>query len=284
MPSFRRILKQIVPPLGVEIAQALRDRLGTPPVEYLEAWPAETRGWNVESIAAMHDRNWPGYLASLLGIAPLGGVTAAGSGRNVDPWDIINHNNVVSFAAVLGMAAQGRAELSFLDWGGGVGHYGALAQTLMPGLKLDYHCQDMPVFCEVGRRHMPQAHFWSEPDACFARRYDLVFAGSSLWYMPDWQGMLAKLAGATTRYLFVSRMIFVDRVPSFVAIQRPGTAHGYATEYPMWILNRGEFMDAARAAGLEPVREFLIGHGPRIHRAPEEGAFRGFLFRPQPVP
>ncbi|WP_415910919.1 hypothetical protein [Oleiharenicola sp. Vm1] len=181
---------------------------------------------------------------------------------------------------MLGMAAQGRQRLSFLDWGGGVGHYGALAQALMPDLALEYACQDMPVFCEVGRRHLPRARFFSEPDACFAQRYDLVFAGSSLWYMRDWREMLGKLARATDRYLFVNRMIFVDRVTSFVAIQRPGKAHGYATEYPMWILNRTEFLEAARAAGLEPVREFLIGHGPRIHRAPEEGAFRGFLFRP----
>jgi putative methyltransferase (TIGR04325 family) len=280
MSALKRLLKRVLPPIAADWALALRDRLGKAPLEYLSAWPEEARGWNIESIAALHERNWPGYVGALRDIVPLGIGHALPAGRHADPWDIINHNNIVSFAGVLGLAAQGKRELSFLDWGGGVGHYGALAQTLMPELQLDYHCQDMPVFCAVGRRNLPQAHFWSEPDACFHRRYDLVFAGSSLWYARDWRSTLAKLSGATGRYCFVSRMIFVVNAPSFPAIQRPDADHGYATEYPMWILNRSEFLAAARDAGLEPVREFLIGHGPRIHRAPEEGTFRGFLFRP----
>lgn len=275
-------IRKFAPPATIDWLQAVRDYLGTAPVEWLPSWPEGTRGWNVDSIAALHDSNWPEYVASLRGIAPLGGAKLRG-GRAVDPWDIINHNNAASFAAVLGMAAQGRERLSFLDWGGGIGGYGALAQALMPELALEYSCQDMAVFCEVGRRNLPNARFYSEPDACFVERYDLVFAGSSLWYVRDWPEMLGKLARATKRYLFVNRMIFVERVPSFVAIQRPSAAHGYATEYPMWIINRGELLDVARRAGLEPVREFLIGHGPRIHRAPEEGAFRGFLFRPAGV-
>jgi putative methyltransferase (TIGR04325 family) len=276
--------RKFTPPILIEWLKSARDHLSKAPMEFVSEWPESVRGWNVESIAEMHARNWSAYLASLHGITPFGVGDKSTPGPDVDPWDIINHNNVVSFAAVLGMAAQGRRELAFLDWGGGVGHYCALVQTLMPNLVLDYHCQDLPVFCEVGRKNLPAARFWSEPDACFLRTYDLVFAGSSLWYARDWRCMLKKLARATKHYLFVSRMIFVSKVESFVAIQRPASAHGYATEYPMWILNREEFLGAARASGLEPVREFLIGHGPRIHRAPEEGAFRGFLFRPLAAP
>jgi putative methyltransferase (TIGR04325 family) len=280
MKLQHRQLRQIIPPIVIELAKWLRDHLSKAPVEYIPEWPDATRGWNVESIADMHARNWPDYIMSLHKPSPLGVGQAPYVGRDVDPWDIINHNNLISFAAVLGMAAQGRDRLSLLDWGGGIGHYGALAQALMPELALDYYCQDMPRFCEVGRRNLPHAHFWSEPNACFTRRYDLVFAGSSLWYARDWREMLGNLARATIRYCFMSRMIFVSRSPSFVAIQRPSAAHGYATEYPMWILNRDEFLATARSAGLELVREFLIGYGPRIHRAPEDGAFRGFLFRP----
>ena len=274
----RKRLRRVVPPIFIDWFKALRDYLFRAPVEYIDTWPESARGWNVGSIADMHARNWPDYLASLRGIAPFGVGQTAAIGCDVDPWDIINHNNTVSFAAVLGMAAQARSELTMLDWGGGVGHYCVLAQTLMPELKIEYHCQDMEVFCEVGRRNLPQANFWSKPDECFHRRYDLVFAGSSLWYAQDWRAMLSKLGSATDRFCFVSRMIFVVKAPSFLVIQRPATDHGYATEYPMWILNRGEFLGAAREAGLEPVREFLIGHGPRIHRAPEHGFFRGFLF------
>ena len=280
MSSLKRLMKRVLPPIAADWALALRDRVGKAPLEYLPSWPNYTRGWNIESIAAMHERNWPGYLAALRDIVPLGIWHALPAGRHIGQWDVINHNNIVSFAAVLGLAAQGQRKLSFLDWGGGVGNYGALTQALMPDLQLDYHCQDMPVFCEVGRRNLPHAHFWSEPDACFHRCYDLVFAGSSLWAVRDWRGALKKLSLATERFCFVNRMIFIESTPSFVSIQRPASAHGYATEYPLWILNRGEFLSAARDVGLEPVREFLVGHGPRIHRAPEEGTFRSFLFRP----
>ena len=60
-------------------------------------------------------------------------------------------------------------------------------------------------------------------------------------------------------------------------LQRP-TAHAYDTEYPLWVFNRGEFLEAARQCGLVLQREFLISQGPRLHRAPEQGTFRGYLF------
>ena len=30
------------------------------------------------------------------------------------------------------------------------------------------------------------------------------------------------------------------------------------------------------------MREFMIGHRPVIHRAPEQNEYRGFLFQPNP--
>lgn len=277
----QQLIKDLLPPALLRFTQGALDYFRPAPVEYLPSgWPQHARGWNMESIAALHDRRWPDYLKALAGITPLGvdAHIAARPTQHVDVWDIINHNNVMSFAYVLALAAHGRPRMSMLDWGGGVGHYCALSRTLMAGLKLDYFCQDLPVFCAVGRRNLPEATFFDQPDACFGRTYDLVVAGSSLWYATDWQATLAKMAKAADQYVFVNRMIFVQQAPSFVAIQRPGK-HSYDTEYAMWIFNRNEFLEGAAQAGLEPVREFMIGHGPRIHRAPEQGAFRGFLFK-----
>lgn len=279
--TTQQLIKDLLPPALLRFTQGALDYVRPAPMEYLPGdWPDTARGWNVESIAQFQQERWSASLAALQSVTPLGVSPAAlaAKGRQVDVWDIIGHNNIMAYAYVLALAAHGKDRIALLDWGGGIGYYYALSKALMPGLELDYHCQDLPVFCAVGRRNLPDVTFWEEPDACFARSYDLVFAGSSLWYARDWRTALGKMAASSTGYVFVNRMIFVQDNPSFAAIQRPGK-HAYDTEYPMWILNRGELLDAARNCGLAPVREFLIGHGPHIHRAPEQGAFRGFLFR-----
>jgi len=70
----------------------------------------------------------------------------------------------------------------------------------------------------------------------------------------------------------------VSSVPSFVVLQRPD-AYGYETEYEGWILNRGEFLEAAQQAGLALQREFLAPGVIDAEAAPERGVLRSFLFR-----
>ncbi len=276
----KAILRYCLPPVLLEAGQAVLDRLRPAPMEYLPGgWPDAVRGWNIESIAAVQRERWSANVAALQGAAPLGvsPEAAARSSRHLDVWELIGHNNLLSFACVLGLAAQGRQQLSLLDWGGGVGYYYVLSRALLPGLALDYHCQDVPLLCAIGRQNLPEATFWDEPDACFSRTYDLVFAGSSLWCVRDWRAMLCKLAAASRRYVFLNRMIFVQQAPTFAILQRP-KAHAYDTEYPFWVFNRSEFLAASADCGLTLVREFIISQGPRLHQAPEQGTFRGFLF------
>jgi putative methyltransferase (TIGR04325 family) len=277
--TTQQLIKDLLPPALLRCAQGALDHVRPAPMEYLPGgWPKTARGWNVESIARVQRERWA-LMAALQSPAPLGVSPAAlaAKGRQVDVWDIIGHNNIMAFAYVLGLAAHGKEKMTMLDWGGGVGYYYALSKALLPGLALDYHCQEVPLLCEIGRRNLPDATFWDEPDACFRRKYDLVFAGSSLWCAPDWKAALGKMAASSDRYVFLNRMIFVEDVPTFVALQRPA-AHSYDTEYPLWIFNRRELIEAAAECGLSLVREFLISQGPRLHRAPEQGVFRGLLF------
>ena len=67
---------------------------------------------------------------------------------------------------------------------------------------------------------------------------------------------------------------------SFVVLQR-AYAYGYDTEFLCWVLNRDELAAAAAAAGLELVREFVIGDAQYIRRAPAAVEVRGYLFRPR---
>ena len=73
-------------------------------------------------------------------------------------------------------------------------------------------------------------------------------------------------------------MMFIDRADSFVALQRPWK-YGYKTEYQVWILNQQHFVEYIEKLGMNLVREFLFGQGPHIEGAPEQGFFKGFLFR-----
>jgi putative methyltransferase (TIGR04325 family) len=186
------------------------------------------------------------------------------------------------FAYVLGLASSGRSDLSILDWGGGLGQYGLIAQGLYPELAIDYHCRDLSLMVKAGQELMPGASFYAEDAVAFARTYDLVMASSSLQYVEDWRETTRILASATKHYLFVTRQPFVDRADSFVVVQRP-IAHGYDTEYPGWALNRHAFVEAALSHGLRLRRQFLTGEQPPVPGAPEQPVYRGFLFERSPT-
>src|SRR2546423_1059182 len=82
-----------------------------------------------------------------------------------------------------------------------------------------------------------------------ARRYDLVIASSSLWYEPDWRSVAGDLARCGD-YVYLTRMAFVSKPPSFTAIQRPVRGASYVTEYICWIFNREEFLSYLASCGL----------------------------------
>jgi len=236
--------------------------------EYVgSTWPAaeSMRGWNVDSVVRTQQSKWAALseTASGTGLLAEGGLAA--------------HNTLLCWAYALGRATSGKDEASVLDWGGGIGQYGLLASALYPAIRIKYFCRDLPLMTATGRSVLPEATFYETDEQAFARRYDFVMASSSLHYVRDWRDTLAGLVGSTQRFLFVTRQPFVDRVPSFVVVQRPHT-YGYDTEYPGWVMNRHEFIAATKDLGVRLVREFITGEQPAIPKAPEQPVYRGFLF------
>lgn len=153
-----------------------------------------------------------------------------------------------------------------------------LNKALYPQLIVDYYCKDVELLVAEGRALNPEVQFCTD-EACLNRTYDLVNASTSLQYAKDWSATLQGLARATGRYLFVTQLPVVSNAKSFVFVQRP-YQYGYNTEYLAWCLNRQEFLDAAKAARLQLVREFIVGFQPVIKNAPEQNEYQGFLFRP----
>lgn len=281
---MQNIIRLATPPVFIRIAERLlaghpcRDEW-----EYIpEGWVyakthPEVKGWNVGEVLETYKQKWPHFVAMVKGVGPLGVVHESSLATNED---IKNHNTMMSFAYTLALAAKHKGRLTMLDWGGGIGHYCLLAQTLLPGVEIEYHCKDVPLFCEYGSQLFPQQHFYSD-ERCFDRVYDFVIASTSLHYAEDWQPLLRRLAEVTRGYLYVANMPVVQHSPSFVFVQRP-YRYGYNTEYLAWCLQQDEFLRIAELAGLYLRREFVYGHQPDIIGAPEQSAYRGYLFQACP--
>jgi putative methyltransferase (TIGR04325 family) len=217
---------------------------------------------------------WPGFVDSVKGANPLGSRSQAVTTEA----DLQVHNLYLAYAYVAALAAYQKRSLSILDWGSGVGHYSVLTDAVIPDIKTDYFCYDLPVMCQLGREFLPHVHFIEREDECFSRTYELVVASASLWYEEHWHELVDKLFVAAGEHLYLTRMMFVSNTQSYVAVQRPFSM-GYRTEYLCWIFNRDEFVDYVCSRGARLVREFLISNGPHIHRAPEQSECRGFLFK-----
>ena len=218
----------------------------------------------------------PAFVQAIQGSAPLGVSTSPAVA--VGAPSVWEQNANLAYAYVLALAGRKTDSVSILDWGGGAGLLYFLSKAILPDVAFDYHCKDVTAVVSYGREVLPEGTFYDD-DSCFARRYDLVVASSSLQYSEDWAQVLERLAQATKRYLFVARLPIVLRSPSFVVLQRTAR-YGFGTEYLSWALNRDEFLSTAARSGQELVREFLVGYRPSVKNAPEQDESRGFLFRP----
>ena len=254
-----------------EILERQRQLAILPEWEYLpEGWATQDsyiKGWDVESILDIRQKNLPELLKLVQSTRPLGNSYAS-------------HNTYMVYAYVLALTARNKDKISILDWGGGIGDYYLISKSLMPNIEIDYHCKEVPVLCQGGREALPEVKFYEKEEECFKQSYDLVLASSSLQYFEDWQRVVQKLAAVSRSYLYITRLPIVYQAASFVVLQR-AYRYGYQTEYMGWFLNQEVFLNYVSSLQMELVREFLIEERFLVQGAPEQGECRGFLFRPQ---
>jgi putative methyltransferase (TIGR04325 family) len=186
---------------------------------------------------------------------------------------ILDHHAYMTYAYVLALAAHRKQALRVLDYGGNLGDYYWIGKCLLPDVELEYHCKELPAVAEEGRKLSPQIT-WHVDDSCFKEEYDLVMFSASLQYVKDWHALLRRAAAAVRGYLFLASISTVERVPTFVAIQRRGGAVMLHQQ-----LNRADVVRTAESSGrLRLVREFLLGEHTHIANAPEQPLNRGWLF------
>lgn len=280
MLKLKAFVRDIAPPVLVRWLQQVASSKRVQEWEfvaegwrYLETHP-EARGWNVAEVLATYRQKWPNFVARIEGTGALG---VAHEAEATTGEDILSHNAILTFGYILALKAGKDSKVSLLDWGGGIGHYYLLAKALLAEHEIEYHCKDVPMLAEYGAKLFPSQHFYVD-DSCLQQRYDLVMASTSLHYTEAWQKLLQQLANATDNHLYLANVPTVQQVESFVFLQR-AYQYGYNTEYLGWCLNRNEVIACAQAAGLKLVREFVYGHRPYIHGAPEQNEYRGYLFK-----
>jgi putative methyltransferase (TIGR04325 family) len=281
MASFLKKMQLFLPPVLADFIKKNIGYVGLAPWEYApQGFKTEVKagGWGLDSIAALQKEKWPSY-ASRIGSCNSLGINheSPNVSSNNDPFF---HNLLISFAYVFALSAINKKVVKMLDWGGGIGHYGLLAEELVKttGIEVDYFCYDFEVFNNHGSTLNPTYHYFNDKDLYLDQKFDLLVASSSIWYETDWKVGVDKICRYDAEYIYITRMIFIVDKPSFVAIQRPKTM-GYQTEYLFWIINKTEFLQYMESKNLMMVREFEFGPVTPIFKAPEQGTMKGFLFK-----
>lgn len=181
-----------------------------------------------------------------------------------------------AFGYALALAAREKQTVRVLDYGGNLGDYYLLGQSLVPGVHLDYHCRELAAIAEVGREINPDVS-WHTDDSCLAGTYDLVMFSSSMQYFDT--TVLRAAMQATAGCCLLSDVPAVQHVDSYFSTQRSGDMVT-VQRHP----NRADTVRMAENAGLRLVREFEMGEHPVVRKAPEQPRCLGWLFQRASAP
>lgn len=272
------LFRLFIPPVFSRLIFVMVNKFKRPVLEYApEGWETvlvrsndTVHGWSAPQVVARAREKWMVYCALAAGSGPLGF-----SHEHDDlsiTRDLNFHNVHLTYAYALARAASGMTRVSVLDYGGGLGHYFKLGESMFPNLILDFHVKEVPLMAECGREVNPGVH-WHTDDSCLDRSYDMVMMTGSLPYIQDWVVVLKKVAAAAKTYLFLFRIPVVEEGPSFVAVQ-----HIYGSQMLHQLLNQKELLGVVNECGFSLVREVIIGDRPYIRNAPEQCEIKGWLF------
>ena len=267
--SSSRIFKSIVPPVLWNIASRFKRRVARS-TTLLEYAP---RGWDTPLPGyPSADDFWGAFIAQEQAFCKAL-IARIQSGEPMLYQDDDENSKYAVFGYVLALATRHRQSLSVLDYGGSLGDYYWIAQALVPGVQLDYHCKELPPVAEAGRLISPGVT-WHTDDTCLAAVHDLVMFSSSIQCLPDWQDILYRAGQSARAYLLLSDVATVRDVPTYVATHRTGGQTCLQTQ-----INRSDIIRTAERAGLRLVREFPMGPHPPIVSAPEQPTCVGWLFQ-----
>jgi putative methyltransferase (TIGR04325 family) len=172
----------------------------------------------------------------------------------------VTHDYVLP--AVAASIARPDATLRILDFGGGMAaSFFPVIDALGPGQKIVFHIVESAALCQRARE-LPLADerlvFHEDfPDP--SEGLDIVHAGSSLQYVEDWQGLLARLCAYRPSHLVLADVPAGDLPHCFVTGQ-----YFYGKRIPHWFFRMSEFVAAVESNGYR-----------LVFRAPYIGSYLG---------
>jgi len=268
-------LKGLIPPLMLDDCRVAMSWFRKPALEYIhEGWdfPLENQnmGWNSMNPIEIEKKRWEKFLLNLQGTKPIF-VQHEANDRSQTNLDF--HNRNMTYAYVLSLAAHNKSSVSVLDWGGSLGHYYQLGKTLFPDLHIDFHCKEVPLIVDLGKKCNPEVNWYSDL-SCLARDYDLVMMIGVLPYYKNWVDILSQISKATKSYLFLGLMPLVNKGSGFVALQR---WHGTLMLHAQF--NSEALKNVLSDLNLCLIREFYTGIYPYVKNAPAQPELVSWLLK-----
>ena len=248
--NLKFFLRQLTPPIVTSLYHSIRRPgflLGGGLRNVGSSWPTDrTADWNNGSLFVEKITAWDAVSSKLSDKGPLG--------FSFDDPNPLCRNNVscsnlyMSYAYSLAKAARGKNNLKVLDYGGALGQYYLLSNSLFPEISFDYHCKEIEEAVKIGLKKLPKIK-WHISDDCLYDNYDFIHIGSSLQYAEKWKEKLEAMCAAATSYIFLGRTPITKNSQTFCAKQMP-------KRIPFWVFNEQELFGFFKAHCFELYREF----------------------------
>jgi putative methyltransferase (TIGR04325 family) len=239
--------------------------------------------WDTAAVAAAYERRWP-LFERVRGSAVPPVFASEEETLTFDPETdlpsastIFRHNSILGLVYGITRASKQRGCLKMLDWGGGVGHQYGLVRSLLPDLRLDYTCFDLPVSVRLGSKRFPDARFTSD-FTCLNEEYDLIVANGSLHYFKEWQDVVRQFLASSKGFIFITMLPVLLDADSCVMIQQWSNVDGTRYAEPEWFISRDELMQLGGSKPWRLERELVCGYSPQVPGSPAKADYRGFLF------
>lgn len=139
-------------------------------------------------------------------------------------------------------------DFRILDFGGGMAaSYFPLISSVLNPERIEFHIVEVETICNLGRKllaEFPKLHFHEKlPE--LSKSIDIVHAGSSIQYIPDWKGLLSEFVSYRPQLLILED-IPAGNIPTFVTTQ-----NFYGKRVRSRFLNIKELIEEVQALNYE---------------------------------
>ena len=154
---------------------------------------------------------------------------------------------IVSLAGVI-LLSSTDDDFRIIDFGGGMAaSYFPLISSVPNPERVEFHIVEVQAICNLGRKlltEFPNLHFHEKlPE--LSKPTDIVHAGSSIQYIPDWKGLLSEFVNYRPELLILED-VPTGNIPTFVTTQ-----NFYGKQVRSRFLNINELIEEVQSLGYE---------------------------------